>query len=111
MAFSPIVSRTYIPMLIMNRYDPTVPKLLEARHRCRALMADHNLMDPRTISYDKIGEARLEVLTKALGRVGEGTFIEPPFMPDYGCNIIIGKNCFLNWKCVFQFMPFLLNLE
>lgn len=84
----------------MNRYDPTVPQLLEARHRCRALMADHNLMDPRTISYDKIGEARLEVLKKALGRVGEGTFIEPPFMPDYGCNIIIGKNCFVNWKYV-----------
>ncbi|KAK5729816.1 hypothetical protein LTS12_027289 [Elasticomyces elasticus] len=88
----------YELMISGMMYDPTVPKLLEARHRCRALMADHNLMDPRSISYDKIGDARLEVLKKALGSVGEGTFIEPPFMPDYGCNIIIGKNCFLNWN-------------
>lgn len=83
---------------LIYRYDPTVPKLLEARHRCRALMADHNLVDPRSVSYDKIGEVRLEVLKKALGRVGEGTFVEPPFLPDYGCNIVIGKNCFVNWK-------------
>lgn len=63
-------------------------------------MADHNLVDPRSVSYDKIGDVRLGVLKKALGRVGEGTFIEPPFLPDYGCNIVIGKNCFVNWKYV-----------
>lgn len=67
-------------------------------------MADHNLVDPRIVSYDKIGDVRMEVLKKALGRVGEGTFIEPPFMPDYGCNIVIGKNCFVNWKYVISIL-------
>lgn len=79
---------------------------MEARHRCRGVMADYSQLDPRTVSYDKIGDARLEILKKIIGRVGEGTFIEPPFMPDYGCNISIGKNCFVNWKYVSHFIPF-----
>lgn len=83
-----------------TRYDPTTPSLMEARHRCRGVMADYNGLDAKTVSYDKIGDVRLEILKKIIGRVGEGTFIEPPFMPDYGCNIIIGKNCFVNWKYV-----------
>lgn len=87
------------------RYDPTVPQLLEARHRCRGLAADFNQVDAKKYSYDQIGEVRMEILKKLVGRVGEGTFIEPPFMPDYGCNMIIGKDCFFNWKSVFH--PFL----
>jgi acetyltransferase-like isoleucine patch superfamily enzyme len=43
----------------------------------------------------------MELLRELVGKVGEGTFIEPPFMPDYGCNISIGKECFVNFKSVF----------
>lgn len=75
-----------------------MPQLLEARHRCRGLAADFNQVDPKKYSYDEIGDVRMEILKKLVGRVGEGTFIEPPFMPDYGCNMIIGKNCFMNWN-------------
>jgi len=74
--------------------------LLEARHRCRGLVADFNQVDAKKYTYDKIGDVRMEILNKLVGRVGEGTFIEPPFMPDYGCNMIIGKDCFFNWKSV-----------
>lgn len=87
------------------RYDPTVPQLLEARHRCRGLATDFNQVDTKKYSYDQIGDVRMEILKKLVGRIGEGTFIEPPFMPDYGCNMIIGKNCFFNWKFVSH--PFL----
>lgn len=80
------------------RYDPTLRILQEARHRCRGLMTDYNTLNPRTISYDDIANVRMEILQQVLGRVGEGTYIEAPFMPDYGCNIAIGKNCFINWK-------------
>ena len=50
------------------------------------------------MSYDKIYDTRMELLKNIVGRVGSGTFVEPPFLPDYGCNISIGKDCFINFK-------------
>lgn len=84
----------------MARYNPNKPELLEARHLCRGLAADYNTLDTKTVPYHKIFETRLGLLRKLVGKVGEGTFVEPPFLPDYGCNIIIGSNCFINWKLV-----------
>ena len=75
-----------------------MPCLVESRHRCRILTADYNNLDPRTVSYDKIGKARFELLQRLVGRVGDNTLVEPPFRPDYGCNVIIGRDCFINWK-------------
>ncbi|KAJ6015876.1 maltose/galactoside acetyltransferase [Penicillium herquei] len=88
----------YERMISGMMYNPTIPKLVEARHRCRGLTADLNGFDTKTISYDQLADKRLELLRKLLGSVGDGTFVETPFMPDYGCNIIIGKNCFINWN-------------
>ncbi|OJJ78973.1 sugar O-acetyltransferase [Aspergillus glaucus CBS 516.65] len=88
----------YEKMISGMMYDPTVPQLLEARHRCRGLAADFNQVDAKKYSYDQIGNVRMEILKKLVGRIGEGTFIEPPFMPDYGCNMIIGRDCFFNWN-------------
>lgn len=62
------------------------------------MTSDYNSLDTKSIPYDQIYEKRLELLRKVVGKVGDGTFIEPPFLPDYGCNIIIGKDCFINWK-------------
>jgi hypothetical protein len=90
----------YERMVSGMMYNPNTPKLLEARHRCRGLVADYNGLDTKTVSYDQIAGKRLELLRRVVGRVGDGTFIEPPFMPDYGCNIIIGRDCFVNWKYV-----------
>ncbi|EAW09729.1 sugar O-acetyltransferase [Aspergillus clavatus NRRL 1] len=87
----------YELMISGMMYNPLVPKLLEARHRCRGLTADYNDLDTKTVSSDEISEKRLELLRRLVGKVGDGTFIEPPFRPDYGCNIIIGKDCFMNW--------------
>lgn len=66
------------------------------------MAADYNNLDTKTVSYDRIFETRLELPRKLVGKAGEGTFVEPPFLPDYGCNIIIGSNCFINWKLVRQ---------
>jgi hypothetical protein len=76
--------------------------LLEARHRARGLAADYNNLDTKKVSLDKIASVRLELLRKLVGEVGEGTFVEPPFLPDYGCNVSIGKDTFINWKYVPQ---------
>ncbi|KAH1496100.1 hypothetical protein LV164_007703 [Aspergillus fumigatus] len=88
----------YERMVSGMMYNPNTPKLLKARHRCRGLTADYNGLDTKTVPYEQIAEKRLELLRRVVGRVGDGTFIEPPFMADYGCNIIIGKNCFINWN-------------
>lgn len=77
-----------------------MPKLLEARHHCRGLTRDYNDLDTNTVPYDQVFEKRLELLRKLCGKVGDGTFVEPPFRPDYGCNMIIGSDCFINWKWV-----------
>jgi maltose O-acetyltransferase len=40
------------------------------------------------------------ILVKLLGKIGENTRIRAPFFVDYGYNIYIGKNCFINYDCV-----------
>lgn len=81
-----------------NRYSPLHPKLLEARHNARCVSYDFNNLNPNSGSYEEIDAKRTELLEKVVGRVGPGTVIEPPFLPDYGCNVIIGENCFMNFK-------------
>lgn len=50
------------------------------------------------MTYDKLTEAQLEVLKKLVGKVGKDTIVEPPFTPDYGCNIVIGEETAINFK-------------
>lgn len=84
----------------MSSYNPNSPRLLEARHRCRGVTQDYNNLDVKKVSYDKIFDTRRQLLREIVGKCGDGTFIEPPFLPDYGCNIIIGQGCFINFKYV-----------
>ncbi|MEI8702891.1 MULTISPECIES: sugar O-acetyltransferase [unclassified Mesorhizobium] len=41
-----------------------------------------------------------ELLSERLGEVGRGTVIRPPFFCDYGFNIRIGANAYINFNCV-----------
>lgn len=50
------------------------------------------------MTYDKLTEAQLEVLKKLVGKVGKDTIVEPPFTPDYGCNIVIGEETAINFN-------------
>ena len=79
------------------RYNPLHPTLLEGRHKARCVSYKYNNLDPNDYDFEKVAEVRTELLREILGRVGEGTCIETPFLPDYGCNIIIGENCFMNF--------------
>ena len=38
------------------------------------------------------------LVRELLGRADESTFLNPPFFCDYGSNIFVGKNCFINYK-------------
>lgn len=43
---------------------------------------------------------RKEVLRKLFGGYSKGLYIEPPFYCDYGSNIHVGENVYLNFNCV-----------
>jgi hypothetical protein len=75
----------------------TNSQLLEGRHNARGRAYEYNNLDPRSGDHEEICNKRFELLQGMLGRVGKGTFIETPFLPDYGNNVIIGENCFMNF--------------
>jgi maltose O-acetyltransferase len=45
-------------------------------------------------------DKRKNILAELLGQAGEGIWIEPPFYCDYGYNIFLGKDTYLNFNCV-----------
>jgi maltose O-acetyltransferase len=45
-------------------------------------------------------EQRLAVLRDLLGRIGRGTSVQPPFACDYGYNVLVGDNAFINFNAV-----------
>jgi len=45
-------------------------------------------------------EERRVLLRERLGAVGDGVVIRPPFFSDYGYNIRVGRDVFLNFNCV-----------
>ncbi|KAI0597416.1 trimeric LpxA-like protein [Biscogniauxia sp. FL1348] len=88
----------YEKMISGMLYDPLQRTLMEGRHRARCLTHKYNNVDPNSGTMDEISEIQTKILAEMLGRVGKGTVIEPPFLPDYGSNIIIGENCFMNFN-------------
>ena len=44
---------------------------------------------------------RMELVQQLFAQAGEGSYIEPPFHCDYGCNTYVGKNFYCNYDCVF----------
>ncbi|MBA3559106.1 MAG: sugar O-acetyltransferase [Gemmatimonadaceae bacterium] len=59
------------------------------------LRQSYNALDPAARPQRK------DVLVQLLGAVGVGTVIEPPFFCDYGTQIILGAEVFINFNCVF----------
>ena len=39
------------------------------------------------------------IVNELFGASDETTFVNPPFYCDYGSNIFVGKNCFINYNC------------
>jgi maltose O-acetyltransferase len=82
-------------MLRGEPYNTRDPALLARAHQARALLAAY----AATASTD--AGRRREILTELLGGVGEGVWVEPPFFCDYGENVYLGANTFVNVGCVF----------
>ena len=82
-------------MLAGELYNSTGPELLGERHAAQRLLARYNATD--------VGDAagRLALLRQLFGAVGDNLDILPRFHCDYGYNIRVGRNCFINYNCVF----------
>lgn len=63
-------------------------------------MHQYNHHFPDTATDESLRNDREEMLRSMLGKVGKGTFIEPPLNIDYGCNISIGERFYSNFKSV-----------
>lgn len=82
-------------MLAGEPYNTRDPELLALAHRARALLAHFSAV-PSTDAG-----ARDAALRELFGALGSGVWIEPPFFCDYGVNIAIGDDSFVNVDCVF----------
>jgi maltose O-acetyltransferase len=79
-------------MLVGELYRASDPELVHERRRCRSLLQAFNT-EPGE-------EQRLTLLQELLGRIGRGTFVQPPFACDYGSNVSIGDHVFINFNAV-----------
>ncbi|MEL7344264.1 MAG: sugar O-acetyltransferase [Pseudomonadota bacterium] len=74
-------------------YKPGDPELVADRKRAQRAMAAYNA----TIYGDP---NRKRLLQDLVGSLGENTAIRSPFYVDYGYNIHVGPNVFINYGCV-----------
>jgi maltose O-acetyltransferase len=82
-------------MLAGEAYNSRDPELLARYHKARVLLRAF-AETPSTETAKK-----QEVLGALLGGLGRAVWIEAPFFCDYGENIFIGNNVFVNYNCVF----------
>lgn len=80
-------------MLDGELYNAEDPVLVEDRAHAAALLHRYN----STIHDPPKHFLQLQGL---LGSVGTGSVVRPPFFADYGYNIHLGRNVFLNFNCV-----------
>ena len=79
-------------MLTGELYRASDPELVHERQRCRSVLQAFNAQQDE--------DQRLALLKRLLGRIGSGAFIQPPFACDYGLNLSIGDNVFVNFNTV-----------
>jgi maltose O-acetyltransferase len=82
-------------MLAGELYNSTGPELTGERRAAQRLLARYNATEPD----DAAG--RQALLRQLFGAVGDNPDIQPRFHCDYGYNIRLGRNCFINYNCVF----------
>ncbi len=82
-------------MLKGERYNSRDTELLGMYHRARKLLNAYNTLD------SELTAERERILHDLLGGKGKGVWIETPFYCDYGENITIGENTFINTNCIF----------
>ena len=79
-------------MLAGELYRSDDPQLVAERRRCQALLRGYN---------DEPDErARFTVLRELFGSVGDRVSVQPPLACDYGYNISVGSDTFVNYGAI-----------
>ena len=82
-------------MLGGELYRGSDKELLAERRHAQQLLARYNGLP------DDSHDMRTALLRNLLSAVGEGTVVLPTFTCDYGYNISLGRNVFINYHCIF----------
>ncbi len=82
-------------MLQGYNYDSRDPELIKMYHKARKLLKEYNNLD------SELTQKRDRILTELFESKASGVWIETPFFCDYGKNISIGENTFVNTNCMF----------
>jgi maltose O-acetyltransferase len=82
-------------MLAGELYSATDPELVADHLHAQYLLYRFNA------TRADAAEERRELLMELFGLFGRGSVVKPSFRCDYGYNILIGRNVFVNYDCVF----------
>jgi len=81
-------------MLAGELYDANYNEcLINERCKCKALCKSYN-----DLEISKV-EERTNLIKQILGKTGKNIIIEPNFWCDYGYNISVGENFYMNHNC------------
>lgn len=83
-------------MLLGKWYDATDQELVKQRLNAKDLCFELNQIKPSNL------EKRNSIINKLLGYQPDNLELLSPFTCDYGNNIILGKNVFINSNCYFM---------
>jgi maltose O-acetyltransferase len=87
-------------MLAGKMYDPSDPQLVAERQKARQLFRAFNACGEQEVIK------RADLLLELLPAQKKGLYIEPPFYCDYGYNIILGEQVYMNFNCcILDVMP------
>lgn len=81
-------------MLAGEMYWPGAPEIAADQAATKEWLVRYNA------SLGLAADERRALLAERLGEVGEGAVVRPPFHCDYGFNIRLGPDAFLNFNCV-----------
>ena len=76
------------------KYKGTDEELMKDKSHARELCRDFN----NSVENKLVRE---NILKELFAKVGNNVFIKPSFRCDYGYNIFVGNNLFVNFDCVF----------
>ena len=81
-------------MLAGELYLPAAPEIQADQAATKAWLVRYNA------SLGQSADRRRELLRERFAEVGDGAVVRPPFHCDYGFNISLGRDAFLNFNCV-----------